>query len=75
MDRELLVKFENYIENNEPYYHKFITNSGKRILVLKYPFTNFQIQLVDKNKDLVLEFYQSLGPFDCFNMIEELMVN
>lgn len=75
MVKNLLNTFEDCKKNNEGYYNKFISKSGKRILVLKYPYTNFQIKVVDKNRDLVLEFYSSLGPFDCFNMVEELMEN
>lgn len=75
MDRTLLEKFEEYVKNNDSYYQEFIAKSGRRILVLKYPYTNFQIQFIEKNKDYVISFYQSLGAFDCFNMIEELMYN
>ena len=75
MDRNLLNIFEKCKNNNEGYYNKFISKSGKRILILKYPYTNFQIKLVAKDRDVILEFYQSLGSFDCFNLIEELIEN
>ena len=75
MDRKLLETLTKCIENNSGYFNKFITNSGRKILVIKYPYTNFELKLIEKDRDLVLDCYPTLGPFDCFNMIEELMVN
>ena len=76
MDRTLLLKFKNYVKNNESYLGKFKTTNGNILLVQKWPYLNtFDITYLDKRGNHIKNIYSNLYPFDCFNMIEELICN
>ena len=76
MYRELLNIFRNCVDNNEAYYRKFITKSGDALLIVKYNWIPvFTITHCDKTCKIVKNVYDNLYPFDCFNMIEELIIN
>ena len=68
-----LEKFQEVFKSRNSYYNKIDGNTIS-LLILKYPYTNFQITVVSKsNVNHVKDFYGSLGPFDTFNMINELL--
>ena len=76
MNRILLLKFKNCVKNKESYFNKFVTNSGDILLVQKWQYLSvFDITHLDKTGKTIKNIYDNLYPFDCFNMIEELMVN
>ena len=76
MDRTLLLKFKNYVKNNESYLGKFKTTNGNILLVQKWPYLKtFDITYLDNNMKHIKNIYSNLYPFDCFNMIEELIHN
>ena len=76
MDRTLLLKFKNYVKNNESYIGKFKTINGNILLVQKWPYLKtFDITYLDKSGNHIKNIYSNLYPFDCFNMIEELICN
>ena len=75
MDRTLLLKFKSYVKNNESYLGKFITKSETIILVQKWPYLKtFDITHLNKTGKRIIGTYNNLYPFDCFNIIEELMI-
>jgi hypothetical protein len=68
-----LERLQKAYESKNSFYTKIDGNTIS-ILVLKYPYTNFQITIVSKsNSNHVKDFYGSLGPFDTFNLINELL--
>ena len=68
-----LERLQKAYESENSFYTKIDGNTIS-ILVLKYPYTNFQITIVSKsNSNHVKDFYGSLGPFDTFNLINELL--
>jgi hypothetical protein len=68
-----LEKLQEVYESKNSYYTKIDGNTIS-LLILKYPYTNFQITVVSKsNTNHIKDFYGSLGPFDTFNMINELL--
>lgn len=78
MDREELLRtFENCVRNNEAYFNKFLTNLHNKIIVTKYQYVpRFEItylQSIYDGKEVVELSQSDLGPFDCLNLIEELM--
>ena len=75
MDRSLLDVFTKCVKNNEAYYKKFITHSGDYLLVVKYQYIpTFTIKHIDMTNKQLKNNYDNLYPFDCFNMIEELII-
>ena len=68
-----LEKLQEVFESKNSYYNK-IDGNFISLLILKYPYTNFQITVVSKsNSNYIKDFYGSLSPFDTFNMINELL--
>jgi hypothetical protein len=68
-----LGKLQEVFESKNSYYKKIDGNTIS-LLILKYPYTNFEITVVSKsNSNYIKDFYGSLGPFDTFNMINELL--
>jgi len=71
---ELKKIFEKVVINNESYYNTFECDNGKFIIILKYPYTNFEMKVLSsRNSNHVEEFYNSLGSFDCFDMLRETL--
>lgn len=74
MDRRLLLKFKSYIKNKDSYLGKFVTKSGDILLVQKWSNLNtFDITHLNKNGNHIKKIYNNLYPFDCYNLLEELM--
>lgn len=68
-----LERLQEVFESKNSYYNKIDGNTIS-LLILKYPYTNFEITVVSKsNSNYIKDFYGSLGPFDTFNMINELL--
>ena len=68
-----LEKLQDVFNSKNSYYNK-IDGNVISLLILKYPYTNFQITVVSKsNSNYIKDFYGSLGPFDTFNIINELL--
>ena len=68
-----LEKLQEVFKSRNSYYNKIDGNTIS-LLIIKYPYTNFQITVVSKsNSNYIKDFYGSLGPFDTFNMINELL--
>lgn len=68
-----LEKLQEVFESKNSFYTK-IDGNKVSLLILKYPYTNFQITVVSKsNSNYIKDFYGSLSPFDTFNMICELL--
>jgi len=68
-----LEKLQEVFESKNSFYSK-IDGNKVSLLILKYPYTNFQITVVSKsNSNYIKDFYGSLNPFDTFNMIRELL--
>lgn len=68
-----LERLQEVFESKNSYYKKIDGNTIS-LLILKYPYTNFEITVVSKsNSNYIKDFYGSLGPFDTFNMINELL--
>ena len=68
-----LERLQEVYENKNSFYIK-IEGNNTSLLILKYPYTNFEITVVHKaNPNYIKDFYGSLGPFDTFNMINELL--
>jgi len=72
----IMITLERLHEVFESKNSFFWKEEGKHIFLLisKYPHTNFQITVVSKlNENHIKEFYGSLGPFDAFDLIRELL--
>ena len=68
-----LEKLQEVFENRNSYYNKIDGNTIS-LLILKYPYSNFQITVVSKkNVNHVEKFYGSLSPFDTFDLVRELL--
>jgi hypothetical protein len=68
-----LEKLQEVFESKNSFYTKIDGNTIS-LLILKYPYTNFQITVVSKsNANHVKDFYGSLDPFDTFDLIRELL--
>ena len=68
-----LERLQEVFESKNSYYNKIDGNTIS-LLILKYPYTNFEITVVSKShSNYIKDFYGSLGPFDTFNMINELL--
>ena len=68
-----LERLQEVYESKNSYYTKIDGNTIS-LLILKYPYTNFQITVVSKsNTNHIKEFYGSLSPFDTFDLIKELL--
>jgi len=68
-----LERLQEVFESKNSFYTK-INGNKVSLLILKYPYTNFQITVVSKsNSNYIKDFYGSLSPFDTFNMIHELL--
>jgi hypothetical protein len=74
--KTLYERFINYVKNNNSYCNTFKCNNGYSLLVVKYSHLKvFDITVLDKNKNHIIETYNDLYPYDAANMIEELMIN
>ena len=72
----LYERFRNYVKNNDSYCNTFKCDNGYSLLVVKYSHLKvFDIKVLDKNKNHIIETYNDLYPYDAANMIEELMFN
>ena len=72
----IIDKYESYIKNNDSMIITFKTKRGNDILVTKYQFLPyFEIKYYSNSKNIVYDTYNHLSPFDCLNMIEELLEN
>lgn len=68
-----LEELQKAFESRNSYYNKIDGNTIS-LLILKYPYTNFQITVVPKsNTNHVKDFYGSLNPFDTFDLVRELL--
>ena len=68
-----LENLQEVYENRNSYYKK-IDGKTISILILKYPYTNFELTIVSKkNPNHIEKFYNSLGPFDAFDIVRELL--
>ena len=68
-----LERLQEVYESKNSYYTKIDGNTIS-LLILKYPHTNFEITVVSKsNSNYIKDFYGSLGPFDTFDLIRELL--
>ena len=68
-----LEKLQEIHESRNSYYNKIDGNTIS-LIILKYPYTNFQITVVPKsNTNHIKDFYGSLSPFDAFDLIRELL--
>ena len=68
-----LGKLQEIYESRNSYYNQIDGNTIS-LIILKYPYTNFQITVVSKsNANHIKEFYESLGPFDTFDLCRELL--
>ena len=68
-----LERLQKVYEGKNSYYTKIDGNTIS-LLILKYPYTNFQITVVSKsNTNHIKDFYGSLNPFDTFDLIKELL--
>ena len=68
-----LKRLQEVYENKNSFYIK-IDGNNISLLILKYPYTNFQITVVLKsNTNHVKDFYGSLSPYDTFDLIRELL--
>lgn len=70
-----LERLQECIDNKYPYFNK-IELINNILLVEKYPFINtFDIIIVDKKcQSYIKNWYRDLGPFDTYNMIQELSI-
>ena len=68
-----LERLEEIVKSKNSFYTK-IDGNNVSLLILKYPYTNFEITVVTKsNPNHIKDFYGSLNPFDTFDMIRELL--
>ena len=68
-----LEELQKAFNSRNSYYNKIDGNTIS-ILILKYPYSNFQITVVlKKNPNHVENFYGSLSPFDAFDLVRELL--
>ena len=69
----------NYLEifnkcqrDNLPYYSTYECENEKFIIILKYAYTNFEMKILSSRlSNHIEECYNSLGPFDCFDLLRE----
>ena len=68
-----LERLQEVFESRNSFYTKIDGNTIS-LLILKYPYSNFELTIVSKkNPNHVEKFYGSLGPFDAFDIIRELL--
>jgi len=68
-----LERLHEVFESKNSFYTK-IDGNNISLLILKYPYTNFQITVVSKlNTNHIKDVYRDLGPFDTFDLIRELL--
>jgi len=69
-----LKKLQKIFDNGYYSYYNKIDGNTISVIILKYPYTDFQITVVSKeNPNHIKEIYGSLGPFDAFDIIRELL--
>ena len=74
--KTLYERFKSYVKNNDSYCNTFKCNNGYSLLVIKYSHLKvFEIKVLNKNKNYIIETYNDLYPYDAANMIKELMIN
>ena len=74
--KTLYERFSNYVKNNDSYCNSFKCDNGYSLLVIKYSHLKvFDIKVLNKNKNHIIETYNDLYPYDAANMIKELMFN
>lgn len=68
-----LELLQDCVDNKKPFF-KDIRMKNNIILIEKYQFIpNFDIIVLNESGKRVEEWFHNLGPFDTFNMIQELM--
>ena len=68
-----LEKLQEVFENRNSYYNK-IDGKTISILILKYPYSNFELTIVSKkNPNHVEKVYESLSPIDTCDLVRELL--
>ena len=68
-----LGELQEIYESRNSYYNK-IDGKTISILILKYPYSNFELTIVSKkNPNHVENFYGSLSPFDTFDLVREFL--
>lgn len=77
LDRIVLQDFEKYTKNNDSFCHTYFKDndsSKTMIIVSKYPYTNFEMKVLDNRWSNHIKFAcNSLSPFDCWNLINEFL--
>lgn len=74
MNSNLLTLFNECIRNNEAFFNKYRTASGDILLVSKYQYLSyFTITHCDRNGNTIYNVHDFLYPFDCWNLINELV--
>jgi len=68
-----LELLQNCIDNNESLF-KIIECKNYKLIIDKYQFVpKFDIRVIDPSGRHVIDWYQHLGSFDTYNMIQELI--
>ena len=66
--------FEIVSNTNQAYYNTWTCDNGKFIIISKYQYTNFEMKVLpSRNSNYIEKFYNSLGSFDCFNLLSEIL--
>ena len=68
-----LELLQNCIDNNKSLF-RIIECKNYKLIIDKYQFVpKFDIRVINLSGKHVIEWYQHLGPFDTYNMIQELI--
>ena len=68
-----LERLQEVFDSKNSFYTK-IDGNNISLLILKYPYSNFELTIVSKkNPNHVEKFYGSLSPFDTFDLVRELL--
>lgn len=71
---DYLEIFNKCERDNLPYYSTYECENGKFIIILKYAYTKFEIKILSsRHSNHIEEYYNSLGPFDCFDILREII--
>ncbi len=71
---DYLEIFNKCERDNLPYYSTYECENGKFIIILKYAYTKFEIKILfSRHSNHIEEYYNSLGSFDCFDILREII--